>query len=105
MTLRPCNQSCVVPVVRSRRTCPVMRSISFALLLVACGGQTQSPNACATPSRVVTCDEQNFFTFTLSSDDGGHPTWTGSQCRTTPCMHGDACEVEMNGTFVEGVCE
>lgn len=83
-----------------------MKSIALVLLLVACGGETRPVNACATPSSVVTCDEQNFFTFTLESDDGGgHPTWTGAQCRAKPCAHGDACEVEINGSFVEGVCE
>lgn len=83
-----------------------LKIIALAVALVACGGQAQPINACATPSRSVTCDEQDFYTFTLENDDGGHPTWTGSQCRTTPCVHGDACEVQIsNGTFAEGVCE
>lgn len=77
----------------------------LTIIACACGGATAPVNACATPARTVTCDQQDFFTFTLESDDGGHPTWTGSQCRTTPCVHGDACEVEASGAFVEGVCE
>ena len=80
---------------------------ALALLFVAaCGGETASPNACATPSSVVSCDQQDFFTFTLANEVDGGPTWSGSDCRKKPCEHGAACEVQASdGTFVEGVCE
>lgn len=72
-----------------------------AVLAAACGG-TAPENACATPNTVVTCTEQNFYTFELTNDG---PSWNGSQCRTRPCKTGDACEVQnTDGTFTEGVC-
>lgn len=82
-----------------------MKMILIALSLVACGA-TEPANECATPSAVVTCDEQNFFTFELQSvSSDASPTWLGSQCRTKPCTHGSACEVRgVDGTFIEGIC-
>lgn len=75
---------------------------------LGCGGRVSSsaPNACVTPSCVVTCDEQAFYTFSLESTDGSEPTWLGSQCDVTPCARGMSCEVQLDGgTFAEGVCE
>lgn len=83
-----------------------MKAILIALSIVACGGRIERSNACATPNAIVTCDDQNFFTFELQSvSDAGAQTWLGSQCRERPCSEGFACEVrESDGTFTEGVC-
>ena len=80
-----------------------MRTALLLLALAACGGQATA-NECATPSRVVSCDEQPFYTFTLASTDGSQPTWHGSTCTERPCASGDSCEVAIDGTFAEGVC-
>jgi hypothetical protein len=82
-----------------------VKTILIALALAACGGASEPANECATPSVVVTCDEQNFYTFELQSVADASPTWLGSQCRTKPCAHGSACEVRgIDGTFIEGIC-
>lgn len=80
------------------------RFIRFVLLFTYGCGQTAPANTCATPSRVVSCDEQNFYTFEVTGQDGAQPTWLGSQCRARACATGDACEARIDGTFVEGVC-
>lgn len=84
-----------------------MRAVVFVALVatLGCSGETLPVNACATTTRVVTCDEQNFYTFSIESVDGDHPTWLGNQCRAKPCVRGDSCEALLDGTFVEGVCE